>query len=331
MLRAWSEHLPYEEAMDPGVIRALEQSALHPIFAVHPEADLDRLAELLLALPPALSVGLWPLLPDEQGYWPGERNAEAYFARVAEILGFLGARDIAPSWLAVDLEPPLHQVEALRARQGAEAPWALYGALRENLDRERFNESARAYESWRAALYQSHPDLKTLAVTLPMAAHDLSDGEPLWQDALEAPWAAPRWDRLGVMAYGSMVAGYSNGWLDYEDARAIHSRLAMRLIAAFGSRAHVSLGAAGVGKLKDEPVYARREELASDVAAMRAVGVEDLAVFCLEGLLARHDAGAWITALSQAGRCEAPMTWRASTLRLGAYAARAALRRLALK
>ena len=247
MLRTWSEHLPFEDARQPEVLDLLEHGAMHPLFAVAPEADLDALALLIEAVRArGLEPGVWPLLRDEQGYWPSERNAPAYLARLEDVLGWLERARVLPGWVAVDLEPPLFQIERLRYELSA--PAELARQLGGNLDRARFARVVSAYE--RLAERMRARGVRTLAVTLPMAAHDLRDGAPLWQDALEAPWAPVPWDRAGIMAYGSMVAGYSRGWLSAEDARAIHYRLLEHLARALGPRAHaVRLGARGARAL----------------------------------------------------------------------------------
>lgn len=327
MIRIWSEYLPYVEASSKDVLDLLGAGPLHPIFAVHHDADLDALARLLHVLAPlGLEVGVWPLLTDAQGYWPCEQNAPDYFARVGEILAHLDACSAPLAWLAVDLEPPLHQIHTLRHH--THQPWRLLRTLRANLDATHFEANTLRFQRELDALRVSYPGLRTLAVTLPMAAHDLGDGVPLWQDAMEAPWSSVSWDRVGVMAYGSMVSGYSRGLLSMHDARAVHVRLATKLHAAMGERAHVSLGITGTGKLGDEPVYEDYRELAKDVGAMRAVGVEDLALFCLEGLVGREDAGAWVEAVMSAPLLEVPMTGRGRVVRVAAHGARAVLRRL---
>ncbi|MCK6550309.1 hypothetical protein L6R52_31020, partial [Myxococcota bacterium] len=60
--------------------------------------------------------------------------------------------------------------------------------------------------------------------------------------------------------------------------------------------ASVSVGLAGPGKLGDEPVLPSPDALALDVAAARAAGVDDLALFSLEGVLGRASPEAWLEA-----------------------------------
>lgn len=323
--RVWSELLPYEVARAQDTLALLALGQLNPVFAVSPEADLDELAGLLRDVSArGLEAGIWPLLTDEQGYWPSERNGADYFERVVAVLEHLKRQGASPQWVAVDLEPPLHQVNRLRHMVG---PFHLtvLELLRENLDIAQFQRSVAQFQAGLERV-RACDDVKVLSVTLPMAAHDLRDGTPLWQDLFEAPWEGVGWERAGIMAYGSMVAGYSRGWLSEADARAIHYRLFLHLARHFKERAHVSLGVTGVGKLKDEPVYASASALALDVSAAKAAGIDDIAIFCLEGLVGREDAGHWVQTMTQAQALAPPMTARANGVRLGGLLGRQALR-----
>jgi hypothetical protein len=324
MLRVWCENLTYAEARSRPALELLESGPLHPLFATRHDADLDELARTLRAARArSLEVGVWPLLDDARGYWPSERNAAHYVARVDALLDELDARQIPPDWIAVDLEPPLGQVDRLRHDPGL-AVAEVVALARENYDPDRFERSRQIFEA--AARRWHRRGVRTLGVTLPLAAHDLRDGVPLWQDLFETPWAHVPWSRAGIMAYGSMVAGYSGGQLDLRDVRALHHRLFVRLARALGPRAHASLGVTGAGKLGDEPSYRAPDEIAADVAAARAAGVDDLAIFCLRGLLARPDAGAWVDAIRRAGPDAPTQTPRSRLIRLGGASVRALLK-----
>jgi hypothetical protein len=68
----------------------------------------------------------------------------------------------------------------------------------------------------------------------------------------------------------------------------------------------------------DEPVYDEPEQLRRDVSAARAAAVQDIAIFCLEGILQKADPGAWVDAITEA-RAEIPeSTWRAKSVVVGA-------------
>ena len=117
---------------------------------------------------------------------------------------------------------------------------------------------------------------------------------------MERLFAAPLrcgWDRVAIMTYGSLLAGYSRGLLSVADARWYSFRALARLAAALGPRAGAFVGIVGKGKLGDEPDYLDPDELGEDVAAARAAGVRDLSLFCLEGILASAAPERWLDAL----------------------------------
>ena len=60
-----------------------------------------------------------------------------------------------------------------------------------------------------------------------------------------------------------------------------------------GDRAAASIGLTGVGVLGSEPHYARPDQLEPDVAALKAAGIEDLAIYNLEGILTSPQPEAW--------------------------------------
>ena len=70
---------------------------------------------------------LWPLLPDEIGYWPNERNVDPFSAFVQEILDQVRTDGLRLPWIAVDMEPPIYQMDALRGTRGIDRLRTLAG------------------------------------------------------------------------------------------------------------------------------------------------------------------------------------------------------------
>ena len=322
MWRVWSEHTPLARVASEAPWLARWQ--VHPIMAVRPNEPIEALADAADHLrAEGLRFGVWPLLDDARGYWPGERNVAAFWSWSDEVIEGLARHGVQPAWLAVDLEPPLQQVHRLRHGPVAASPRALWRMARENLDPARFEIARAALAAGAARLHAR--GVETLAVTLPLAAHDLRDRAPLWQDLFEAPWSEIGWSSAGIMAYSSMVAGYSRGLLSLDDAAAIHYRLLRHLARELGPRAHASLGVTGAGKLGDEPAYPNPQALRVDVQAAHAAGVHDLALFCLEGLIDRPDRDAWMDAFTDTTARVPPQTPRAHLLRWGSALVRRAL------
>lgn len=311
-LRVWVEFLPYEEARHPDVISFLKAHDLQPIFAVRPDSDLDALVRLIRDTDTAgLRPMIWPLLSHSDGYWPGESNAERWWAQTEWILDTLAAQMARPAGVAVDLEPPIDHVQKLaRAVPGLDVLRLLWS----NLDRERFEDSVRQWTGIADALHERRLD--TLAVAFSAVASDLNHKTAVWQDLLETPWADVAWKSHGIMAYGSLVTGYSKGLLGADDARAIHHHLITPVQARWGAGSHVSMGLVGTGVLGDEPTYASPHALALDAAAVRAAGVTDLGLFCLEGILSRDDPESWVEAVWAMTPVVPSMTYRSRAVRI---------------
>ncbi len=326
MLRVWCEHLPLVRLREPAVLDLLARYEAHPIVAAKPDIELDALADALSSLTTrGLTPGVWPLLNEDAGYWPSERNFSAWAGWAFDLLDELEQRDARPVWVAVDLEPPIQQVARLLRR-----PWAIPVAAAalalENMDIERFESSRDELRAILSTLRdRGH---RTLGVTLPLAAHDLRDGISIWEDMFETPWTGLPWDAAGIMAYGSIIAGASRGAFTPADARAIHQPLLAHIGRELGTRAHASIGITGAGVFGDEPAYEDPAELARDASAARAAGIEDIAVFCLEGILARPDPEAWLAAVADAVPCAPEPTWKSRALRKVGASARSGARLL---
>lgn len=294
MIRVWSEHLDFAEAGSATVLNFLESHRFHPIFAVHPGDDLDELVELTGAIEEmGLEVGVWPLLDQDDGYWPSVRNAEQFAGRVREIVEHLADADRRPSWLAFDMEPPISD--------GSTIVETARGFARDRLVGEERSGFRRAVERYRElASAMADRGIGTFGVTTSPVAADAHREAARVGRWLETPWMEVEWDRAGFMAYGSIVQAHSAGLLDYRDVRALHYRLFVETVRRWEGRAHASLGITGTGVYGDEPVYEQPEELARDVAAARAAGIDDLAIFSLEGFLGKDRPGVWGRAVAGA-------------------------------
>ena len=306
MLSIWSEFLPFDALRHPDTISLLLTGDLHPLIAVRPGDDLGELGQTIRTLQSVgRNVGIWPLLSEEQGYWPNERNLTDYAPHVAWILQGLGR--VRPNRCAVDLEPPYAQVQHIMGqRRSLRTLWRM---LQDNVDPQAHARNCRDWEAWARGMRAQ--GVNTLAVALPLVAYDLRDEEPLWQDVLKAPWHGVEWGHVGVMAYGSMVTGMSRGWLGEQDVRAVHFSMIKDVARAYKERAHVAIGLTGTGKFGDEPVYQEVDGLLKDLGAAYAAGIFDVSIFCLEGLLGRSDGGAWAHALGEARALVPRKTWPA--------------------
>jgi hypothetical protein len=295
-LRVYCETLPYEEVTRPRTLGLLGTRELGIVLAVRPWhlGDLPRVARVLGDAGVALAV--WPMLADDEGRWASVANAAAFARlalRTADVLTDAGAPF---GELLFDLEPPFSLAAALAHGPGRLAGAARRGALR-TATRRVF---AQAEDELALAVRALHArGVGTSAAVWPLVALDPRGGEP-WQRALGTPVDRLGIQRVSVMAYTSILEGWSRGALRRPHATALLAAASRRTARRWGARGGISVGCVGTGAFEDEPIYRSPAELAEDVAVARAEGSEDLSLFDLGGVLARPPAEAWLDAFVHA-------------------------------
>lgn len=318
-MRIWTELLAPKELGSPAVGRLLERFELQPLIALPPERETGAMAAAIGALSArGLPIGIWPLLSDLDGYWGSERNAETFGARARAALDFAG-RVAQVQTLALDLEPPIERTRALLDpdRNGR----AIVRSIRESITPEirlQRRTARTTFDLLRVELRARK--IETIAAVVPLVLLDLGARHAPWQAVLGTPVEPPAWDVLCPMLYGSMIQsalGTSGAVLAPHFIFAACSALVASVGAA---RASAALGLAGPGKLGDEASYTRPEELVADVAAARAAGVEDLALYSLDGVLGRSEPERWLEALVGTPPAPPGGTVLRTALRMGARA-----------
>lgn len=277
--RVWCETVPYDELVRSEVVELLARREIDLLLAVRPWQLGEVAAVVRRFQDRGVFVAVWPMLDDADGRWVNADSAPAFIAFADAVLAAAPFADE----LVLDLEP----AKATLARWKNWRPtWrqtpspSRYGEARDVL--------AEATRRWRA-------DRRVTTALLPLLALELA-GQWL-QRAAGTPATALDVDRHSVMAYTSLIEGWSRGVFDRgraETALAVCARLT-RL--RFGAAASISLGAVDVGAFGDEPAYRGPSELARDVAIAGAAGLTELALFDLGGVLRRGPAEAWLDAL----------------------------------
>lgn len=290
----WSELVPYARLATREVLGLLAERDLALYLAVTPAHDgLERV--LAACRERGIAVALWPMLSHAEGRWPCDENAGRFRAFTLSLLDRLAAHDLVPEGIAIDLEPPIAELSRLLALDG--------GAIRRRTFRATPPGSIAELARLRDALEER--GIEVFAAAFPFVIEGAG-----WQRFLGTPVDALGACRVTAMIYTSMIEGYARGHLGRRDALAVLHRWA-RVLAARPS-ASVSLGCVGPGILGDEPTYRGPEELAADVSATRAAGVDDLVLFSLGGVLSRPPAERWLDAFVESTASEeVPATPRA--------------------
>lgn len=281
--RVWCETLSLAEATAPTTISLLRRYQLGIELAVRPwqvEAWPDAVARLRDG---GVPVGAWPMLADDAGRWASTSSMPAFVALVDRVLAAAPAVD----GVVIDLEPPIATMAAWQAGRPARPPG----------DRAAF-AAARAALSAGIARWRVGPDGAARGVGTALMPMLVAEGVGTWmQRALTTPVTGLPFDRHSVMAYTSLLEGWSRGLLGRRRAEWVLAATARLARRRFGARVGLSLGAVGAGAFGDEPAYRAPRELARDVAIARRAGITDLTLFDLGGVLRRGPPEAWLEAL----------------------------------
>lgn len=294
MRRVFAELISPEVLAAPATLDLLDRFELQTLVAVPPGAETQDLGAALADVAArGAGLGVWPLMSDAAGYWPGDDNLDAFEARVDTVLAF--ARDAGAEVRTVvfDLEPPLAVSRRLfEGEAGRVVVAEVFRALRPASRRGRAG-ARRRLEALASRLRGE--GLETFATVLPPVVLD-GAARGLWQ-AIFRTQVGAAFDRVCPMLYTSMMAAaLPSGRL--ERARGLAGALGAQAVASWGGRAAAGLGLAGPGKLEGERVLPDPAALAADVATLSGLGIQDLALFSLEGVLGREDPEAWLRAFA---------------------------------
>ncbi len=276
--RVWCETVPYEELVRPPVVELFARRDLDLLLAVRPW-QLAEIADVVRRFHDrGVFVAVWPMLADGEGRWVSAESAPAFIAFADAVLAAAPFADE----LVLDLEPP----------KATLAKWKNWRPTwRQTPTPSRYHDAravlTEATHRWRA-------DRRVTTALLPLLALELR-GQWI-QRAVGTPATMLAIDRHSVMAYTSLIEGWSRGIINRRRAETVLAGCARLTQLRFGEAAGLSLGAVGVGAFEDEPEYRNPGELARDVAIATAAGITELSLFDLGGVLRRGPPEAWLEA-----------------------------------
>ncbi|MEM2637384.1 MAG: hypothetical protein QXL15_03430, partial [Candidatus Korarchaeota archaeon] len=289
MLRFWAEYLKPEELVSEKAVDILTRYKAQILIALRFEEYKKWTKAFKTAYDKGVDIGIWPLLPDEKGYWVNERNVDDFRELLSVLLKWAEENGFAFSWVAADMEMPYYQGQRLSKASILHMPSVFFGILKENINRTRFVEATRKLNSLVEWLHSK--DIRVIAP----AVHILLDvPEPnIVEDFLEAPTLGVDWDLVSFMNYVSMDAGF----IPFVSEKAARYALYLRAIKAkkiLGKKAGFSVGVTYIGKLGNEPFYKYPEQLAADISACRAAGIQDITIYNFEGIVRRKNRHEWM-------------------------------------
>ncbi len=278
--------LDQTELTTHATLALLARYRLEVVLAVRPWT-LDGLPETLRALAASeIPVTLWPMIADREGRWASVYNAQAFAPFVPELRACVAAAGLGAYPVLYDLEPPIDVVARIGEWAAAGGPARSVRAL---VTLASLAPGPRGCALETSMRLLADDGVEVLSAVAPMVLFDSPRGRR--RQVFSRLLGMPEVDAcrtITVMAYTSMIEGWSRRSLRREDAVSVLSFLASRARTRWGLRAGLSLGTVGPGALRDEPCYRSPDELAVDVAVAASAGVTDLALFELRGVLERE-------------------------------------------
>lgn len=230
---------------------------------------------------------LWPLVPKVFGYWINERNLDVTDRMIDALLEGFNRYGSRPEWLVIDVETPWPQMAAVFF-PGPSGGRRVLSGLRyffENRNPRRFAWAADRLSEIVTRLQEE--GLGVSSAVFPFLAADLAVRGCKLQDYLEMPVFPVPFDAYNVMFYNSYLPRAAAPVLPPDAAARCLYEYGEVLVRNLGPKAWVTLGSTWEGVIPGNEglAYRQAEQLAPDVAAARAAGLETLWLYCLEGVL----------------------------------------------
>jgi len=286
----WSEFIEHEEVLEQ--IPALKSHAISLYQNIRSEqiGDPETGAFLDQAACQGVEVRAWLTLPEEEGYWPNEKNADLFIEKALELAQWIRSSGWPIEWIVVDMEPDLQLMNALIAA-AEEGRWLDAAMLiLGNRDPESYAASVGAYTGLVDALHEM--GFKVMVVTFPMVLDDLGDGDDNNPPLLTTPVDGIPWDEVSFMVYTTTFTKF----LGIPMGPYLIYSYGLDAVRHYGERAAVDLGVVGKGGMIEGQGIRDVQELRAHVGAARAAGLQMIHVYSLEGILLLEDEAAWYEA-----------------------------------
>ncbi len=285
-LNFWCEFLAYEEIVKKEVLGMLKKYNVG-IYLMVDKTKLKNLPKVLkIYEQEEIKIGLWPLLPKEDGYWPSERNVELVSLFLDEIFKHCRANNVRINEIILDLETPIYLMHG--PPKGINREVLARGAerIKRNTNKVRFKKAKKQFKKIIDKIH--HEGTKAKATVTDFILEDLGliTGNAV-QDFQEAPVFGLGWDEIILGCYNSDLK-HSLKIFSHSDLTYALYRLANKAQKKLGLKVSYSLGIIDpTGKSGVEPVASFKtiETLAPDIQVVLAAGIDRATIYNLEGLL----------------------------------------------
>lgn len=282
--RVWCEFTSPKDVCRDFVINSLKKYNVILNYKLeYKQANRDFFDMLRLYNQNEIPVSIWATLPDAQGYWINEKNAQVFDAYIKELIEEIENEKLSIKGICIDMESPLRDVQRLVNPKNKLDPLILFGkAVTHNLNKKRYNQAKEILKG--TCDYIKSKKLEGYATCVRHCYYDLRFDSEILQNALEIPIFDIEWDKYNLMYYATMIRqelgsikSVNVDYLIYHQILHLKKRLKDKLA--------VSVGVTNIGKLGNEPFYQNMEEFSKDIGILKECGVEDFSLFSLDGIM----------------------------------------------
>ncbi len=247
-----------------------------------------------------LEVRAWLTLPEEDGYWPNEKNVDLFYSEAVRLAEWIRSSGWAIDWIVVDMEPALQMFTTLiELFEQGDIPGA-FNLLFDNRDAAAYAEALVKYADMVDTLHGM--GFKVMVVTIPLVLDDVGDDDALIQDVLDIPVHGVPWDQFSFMAYTTTFSRLLGTELS---ADLVHSYSA-DADKMYGDKAAIDLGVIAHGGMVEGEGITDVDEVRSQVGAAKMAGLEDIHAYSLDGIVHSDEQDPWYEAFQTPEPTEPP-------------------------
>jgi len=173
--------------------------------------------------------------------------------------------------------------------------------MKKNINPTRFNASISDFNSLQDMMHEY--GTRAIAVALPLAYEDQTDGQLLLQDFFTVPVTHPDldWDTINFMIFNTDYVAASKKIISHEDYRHLLYLYGKEFVDRWGpEKASITLGITNLGVADVRAVQLDPELYRLEASALLAAGMTKLGIYALDGILAQKNPRKWIEIVKQA-------------------------------
>lgn len=264
----------------------LKKSGFKLFLAINQSLIGDPSLEALLrdAEEEGVEVGAWLLLSYDEGYWPNEKNAEAFLRLALDFVEWYQKEGLKIDRIIVDMETGYQRLKAIieEGLMNGNVFYLLHD-LESNIDPDYFNYAKSIYSNLVENLRLR--GIKSMVTTLPFLLDDLEDGDEDISDMLDIPVYGVNWDVVSFMVYRTLF----NDIVGSMPSAGLVEAYANSAVRFFGERAAIDLGIAGQNYMESE--------LSEDLFALCEAGVREFHIYALDTILSLPSPSSFLSSI----------------------------------